>query len=197
MCLAVARDFIATGGADGSIRLWSTRTHQCMSQYSPHRGAVRAVRIDVTNPCVLHSCGDDRTVVSYDLRSERRLAQHSLRDGALTDLVQRRDGELELLTTVSHGHVLMWDSEAPQPVGGVVDPGRARLSCLSLSPDGRFVAVGGVDAQVKVYAIDGFRIVAACLGHSAAVAAVQWSVDQRQIISVGEDAAICVWNFYA
>jgi WD40 repeat protein len=33
-------------------------------------------------------------------------------------------------------------------------------------------------------------------GHSEDVAALRWSPDEKQVLSVGDDCCICVWNFY-
>ena len=34
------------------------------------------------------------------------------------------------------------------------------------------------------------------LGHSGPVQKVQWSPDEKQIVSVSADCSISVWNFY-
>jgi WD40 repeat protein len=28
------------------------------------------------------------------------------------------------------------------------------------------------------------------------VASLRWSPDERQVVSVGDDGCVCVWNFY-
>ena len=39
-------------------------------------------------------------------------------------------------------------------------------------------------------------LLAATLGHSARVLSLRWSPDEKQIVSVGADCCICVWNFF-
>lgn len=34
------------------------------------------------------------------------------------------------------------------------------------------------------------------VGHSAAVNKLKWSPDEKQIVSVSEDASLCIWNFF-
>ncbi len=34
------------------------------------------------------------------------------------------------------------------------------------------------------------------IGHSGAVTKLKWAPDEKQIISVSNDASVCVWNFY-
>lgn len=42
----------------------------------------------------------------------------------------------------------------------------------------------------------GTRLMAQGHGHSDDVAALCWSPDEKQVLSVGDDCCICVWNFY-
>ena len=70
-----------------------------------------------------------------------------------------------------------------------------RLNKVSMSPTGRFVAVCGEDNQTKVYEIRTESLIAVGIGHSNNVLSLQWSPDERQIVSVGTDCCICVWNF--
>lgn len=52
--------------------------------------------------------------------------------------------------------------------------------------------------QVSVFDLGagGIRLMAQGHGHSETVTALQWSPDEKQVVSVGEDCCVCVWNFY-
>ena len=61
------------------------------------------------------------------------------------------------------------------------------------------VATGGTDGAVKVWDL---RHTAKAMaertdGHSGAVRKVRWAPDDRQIVSVGQDGLVCVWNVFA
>ena len=71
-----------------------------------------------------------------------------------------------------------------------------RLNKVSMSPSGRYVAVCGEDNQTKVYDIRSESLIAVGIGHSSNVRSLEWSPDERQLVSVGNDCCICVWNFY-
>ena len=84
----------------------------------------------------------------------------------------------------------------PEPVQ-VIDPahdGEATSICLNAA--GQLFASGGTDQQVKLWALDGGKLLATGVGHSAQIQQVCISPDDRQLISVGDDGNIFVWNIY-
>ena len=66
---------------------------------------------------------------------------------------------------------------------------RVGLTFVSFS----FVFVFG---SFPATAVQALSLVVTLAAHAASVSAVAWSPDQRQLVSVGLDGAICVWNFY-
>ena len=128
---------------------------------------------------------------------ERRKVAHALREGTLLAMSQRTDHEQELITCDAYGRLLFWDCDVRDPVQVIDDPYRMPLHCINVSPTGKYLAYSGDDGLVKVVDLVTGEIIAIGIGHSNAVRAVQWSPDERQLISTGEDAAICVWNFFA
>ena len=78
----------------------------------------------------------------------------------------------------------------------ILDPSRLPLKTLAVSPSGRYLAFGGDDLLVKVADFATNEVVAIGVGHSKGVVSVQWTPDEKQLVSAGEDASICVWNFF-
>ena len=146
----------------------------------------------------------------------RRTIHHLLRGAAFTSMAQRKDSEHEIITSCSDGRIVFWDCDYAEPVEVRARATRAcalahshactcqpRLSvpraaanALSLSPSGRFLAVGASDCQVHVLDLRSGRLVAQGHGHSEQVLSLQWTPDEKQLVSGGEDGAVCVWNFY-
>ena len=113
-------------------------------------------------------------------------------------MCQRLDSEQELMTCSTDGVVYAWDCDVVDPVDRIVDPNRIRLNRIVMSPSGKFVAVCGEDHQVKVFDVRApdHALLAVGLGHSNTVRSIAWSPDEKQLVSVGDDCCICVWNFY-
>ncbi|KAF8349185.1 WD40-repeat-containing domain protein [Amanita rubescens] len=76
------------------------------------------------------------------------------------------------------------------------------LTCVSWSPDGRFIITGGQDDLVTIFSPWEQRVVARCQGHSSFVSAVAFDelhCDGRsyRFGSVGEDNKLILWDFFS
>merc|ERR1712054_206359 len=99
---------------------------------------------DLKKPHIVHSCSLDRTVVSFDLKAERKVNYHAANNaGGFTSMAQRRDSELELVTVSTDGLILSWDCDEADPVNAILDPSRLKLSSAAVSPSGRYLMVCG------------------------------------------------------
>jgi len=148
----------------------------------------------VQSPWLIHSCGVDRQVLTYDLKKERRTVIHSVREGAFVDMTQRLDSEQELVTASTQGDVLFWDCDEAGHVGMLQEFGN--LNGLQTSPNGDYIAVCSEDCSVKVWSMATQQLVAVGVGHSHPVSRLCWSPDQKQLVSVDKGCCMCVWNFY-
>lgn len=72
LCLAIGRDDrLATGGADGSVRLWDARNGKLRQVFRGHRGAVHALAFSRDGRWLV-SGSDDATVLTWPILSEPR-----------------------------------------------------------------------------------------------------------------------------
>jgi WD40 repeat protein len=74
------------------------------------------------------------------------------------------------------------------------------FTCVSWSPDGRFILTGGQDDLVTIFSPWEQRVVARCQGHSSFVSSVGFDelrCDNRtyRFGSVGEDNKLILWDF--
>jgi platelet-activating factor acetylhydrolase IB subunit alpha len=70
--LETARDYLASGGRDRTVRLWSVASASCLAVFSAHENWVKGVVIHPSGNYVI-SCGDDRTIRVFDIKAIRCL----------------------------------------------------------------------------------------------------------------------------
>jgi WD40 repeat protein len=187
-CLAHCNKFICSGGEDSIIRLWSTVNQELIAQYSEHTKPVTDILIDIDHPHLLHSCSIDKTVSTFDLKIGRRITFHALQkhnDRGFMSISQRLDHEKEVVTAGIDGKIRFWDIDYPNQVD-ILEDTNSCLNTIAVSPSGRFIAVGGDDALVKVWNLQTKKIISVGVCHSSKVNCVKWSPDEKQLISVGE-----------
>lgn len=76
----------------------------------------------------------------------------------------------------------------------------AGLTCVTWSPDGKFIAIGGKDDLVSIYSFPLRKLVARCQGHKSWVTDVIFDAwrcddDNYRIASVGLDRKLLLWDF--
>jgi len=66
------RDYLASGGRDRTVRLWSISSASCLAVFTAHENWVKAVVIHPSGNYVI-SGGDDRTIRVFDIKANRCL----------------------------------------------------------------------------------------------------------------------------
>ncbi|MEV0131621.1 trypsin-like peptidase domain-containing protein [Dactylosporangium sp. NPDC050688] len=145
---------VASGGRDGTVRIWEPATGRQERVLLGHDGAVHAVcRLDVDGSVRLATAGEDHTVRIWDPatgRQDRILTGH---DGEVNALCQVVVGETVCLATGGQdGVVRIWD-----PVTGRLQrsfsthDGEINALCLVLVGNTVRLASGGAGHTVKVW----------------------------------------------
>jgi platelet-activating factor acetylhydrolase IB subunit alpha len=62
-----ARDYLASGGRDRTVRLWKVSTGECLAVFKNHENWVRSVLIHPSGNYVI-SAGDDRSIRVFDIK---------------------------------------------------------------------------------------------------------------------------------
>jgi len=209
--VALSNRFVLSGGQDGALRLWNPSSRSLIAQFSEHRGPVSTVVADNEAPHLIHSCGEDKTVVTVDLKQERRIVCHKAQEGQFRAMVQSERGDKPLLTCDSSGSIKLWDVDEADAISMLVtwterDEAQGKpkkLNHVSLSPPsvggaaGDFLLVSTAAGELQVWDLgQSAEPVAIGMAHSHEVSQAGWSPDGKQVVSVGQDCCICVWNFY-
>jgi WD40 repeat protein len=189
-------NFMLTGGADFTVRMWHSTKHELLTQFTCHRRPVCEVLIDNVSPHIVHSGSDDKLVITYDLKQNKPLVQHVTQNSNVTGLSQRKDQEHEVVSANTDGRILFWDVDYPDPQGCLQVDHEVRFTCVDVSPSGRYIAAGADDTIMYIFDLNTCGCIQQCEGHSGPIVKVAWSPDQKQCVSVGKDCCVCIWNFF-
>lgn len=127
-----------------------------------------------------------------------RLLKHATRlveDSLLAIAFSADDSRL----AAAYGYVAeVWDLTQEDPPAHKLGPfasGGGWISALAVSPDRRWLAIGGGDVRVMLWDLTGARTAPTALkGHSAGVNDLAFSVDGRWLASGSEDATTRLWD---
>lgn len=190
----VNANYILSGGEDGVIRVWGRQNHEMIIQVPGHHKEVRGVIADNENPNIIYSGGDDKTLNSYDLKLQRRNQVHTLKNGFIFGIDQKKTGNREVLTVGFNSGLNVWDFFRQEPI--VEIKLEKSYLCLKISNSGKYVAIGSEDGEVCLINVDDLSLINRKVAHSDKVLDIKWSYDDKQIVSSSSDGSICIWNIY-
>lgn len=192
LCVSHNQRFFMTGGVEGSVRIWDIKSRELVSNMKEHLDAVTCIKIFDDDAHAL-SGSKDRNIICWDLRHEKRVASLRQRMGGVNSLALYLD-QVQVLSVGQDRRLTFWDLRESEPVHAVSLDSEALATALSYS--GNFIATGGKDQIVRLWSFDGARHLVDGMGHSGSINSIVFSPDDRQMVSVGNDGCIFVWNIY-
>ncbi|RLN18712.1 WD repeat-containing protein 3 [Panicum miliaceum] len=147
---AAVSSSIASGHADGSIRLWDAETGACEATLHGHRSAASALRF-APSGAVLASGSKDCDVILWDVVAQAGLFRLRGHRDQVTDLVFLDSGK-KLVSCSKDKFIRVWDLETQhclQIVGGH----RSEIWSMDVDPSERFLVSGSADPEVRVFRI--------------------------------------------
>ncbi|WP_017651617.1 WD40 repeat domain-containing protein [Fortiea contorta] len=183
-----AEDLIASGSADGTVRLW-TKNSECRILYG-HKDLIFAVAFHPQRP-ILASSSSDQTIRLWDVTTGKCIKILPGHNGAVTGIAFSPDGRL--LTSSGYDCTIrLWDSFT----GRLLDKFPVHLGMsVAFSPDGTKIASGGFDDTINIWDIHSHQCYQTLTGHQNWVWWVAWSPDNRTLATGGTiEGMIRLWD---
>jgi WD40 repeat protein len=184
---------VITGGTDGGLAVWDTRTGARVTVLRGHLDRIAVVALTRDGRRAVTG-GADRTVRVWDLASgvERRVLTAR---SPVTALVLPPDG-VSVLIGGDDGRILRWDlggGPATAAPTVVADHG-APVSALAVSPAGDQVVSGGADGSIRIWDRARPADPLVLRGHPGPIGALAVTPDGRHVVSGGDDGSIRIWD---
>jgi WD40 repeat protein/serine/threonine protein kinase len=183
---------LATGGLDGTVRLWDAATGREIYTISAHNGDVTKVALSPDGKCIA-SAGSDRSVKIWDVESRRLLLTLEGHQSDVYGLAYSPGGQW--LASGSWDKTIRLWNPATGALVRTLTGHTAEIYNLAASPDGHRLASAGFDNTVRLWDVDVGRELGRFEGHkSAVVFSVAFSPDGRRLASPGRDKTVKVWD---
>lgn len=162
-----------------------------------HRDSLYAA---VFNPdaTLVATASYDAKIVLWDLASEKPLRTLSGHNGAVFDLAFSPDGTI-LASASADETVKLWLVESGLRLDTLGQPLDEQYT-VTFSPDGQYVLAGGADNRIRIWRLISRThprinpLLYARFAHEGPVLQLAFANSGRQLVSIGEDRLVKVWE---
>jgi WD40 repeat protein len=195
--LALSPDgkILASGGQDGTIRLWDMSGKPIGQSFDPlPNGSKIALYSLAFSPDgkTIVSSGADGTIRLWNLSGKLVNQDFNGHQGYVKSVAFSPDGK----TIVSGGKdktIRLWDTSG-KPIGQPWTGHQDEVRSIAFSPDGKTIVSGGKDKTVRLWTRQGQPIGQPWTGHEDEVSSVAFSSNGKTIASGSNDGRIRLWD---
>jgi len=183
--------FIASGGVDNTLKLWSLEDGSAVKTFKGHRNFVNSVAFSPDGK-KLASASEDGTVKLWDLESGSCLNTMKGHQDSVWSVAFFPDGE-RLASGSTDGTIKLWRASSRTPYK-TIGSRSGYVYSVSISSDGKYLASGGAGRAVKVWDAETGARKLSLEGHSGAVNSVAFSRAGDYLVSGSDDGSVKVWR---
>jgi WD40 repeat protein/DNA-binding SARP family transcriptional activator len=186
---------LASGGADGTVKLWKVTqgvpASQLLATLEGYSGVVQQVCFSQDGHLIASSSLDG-TVRLWETSTGRLLHILQGHKGAVWGVALSNDGS-KVASAGTDGTVKLWDATS----GSLLSTLEGHMGIaydVALTRDGRLVAGGGQDGSIRLWEVATGHLVATLEGHTQLIRRLATSADGQLLVSGSQDGTVRLWD---
>ena len=192
--ICCTKDFIATGGEDGFIRLVTHQSRSIVNEAMVHNGKVLQVIPAMNFPQRVHSVADDRTLTTTEITTGKRICKQIISGRTGFESIQQfPDGEQEILVAMGDGSIRAYD----WPREGIIfeehTPDGLQINSIALKPGTRVLACGGQCEYISIIDFNSGAWSVCGPAHTMITNSLCWTPNGKLLLSAADDG-VCMWK---
>lgn len=182
---------IVSGSADGSIRLWDSKTGKEQRRLDGHNGRVWSVAFAPEGRRVLSGAFDNSARI-WDVASAREFRRLSGHTDYVRSAVFSQDGR-HVLSGGDDRILRLWNADTGKEIRSF--PGHNHFVWhVALSRDGKRALSGSLDRTIRLWDVESGTEIRRLDGHNDTVLSVAFSPDGRRGLSGSTDKSLKLWD---
>jgi len=182
--------FVATGSADNSVKLWDAKSYRELRTLAGHLRGVKAVAFSPDGRW-LASGSIDGVIKVWEVSGGQELRSMS-DNGSVTALTFSHDGRM-LATGNMERSVRVFDPGTGNVLRNFASHSD-KITCLAFSPDNKVLASGSDDKTIMLWDVTGGRDARTLKGHTDKISAMIFSSDNKVLATASLDGTIKLWQ---
>ncbi|MEO0432690.1 MAG: TIR domain-containing protein, partial [Cyanobacteria bacterium J06656_5] len=182
---------IASGGSDGTIRLWDTQGNSIREPLKGHNDWVNSIAFSPDGQMIA-SGGSDGTIRLWDTQGNTIAPPLKGHSAAVRAVVFDPNGQM-ILSGSEDGTLRLWDTQSSS-IGKPFKGHKSWVNSVAFSSDGQTIVSGSEDGTVRIWDIQGNSVGKPFKGHKDSVMSLAFSPDSQIIASASKDANVRLWN---
>jgi WD40 repeat protein/DNA-binding SARP family transcriptional activator len=185
---------LATGGQDGSVRVWRVATGEIVGKPLRQPGPIGAIAFSPHRHVL--AAADWTEVRLWNTATGQPRGRPMRPRDAVESMAFSPDGSM-LLTSGGESSAEIWSTATGKPLANPLHVRETQdvVYGMAVSPDWRMMATGGPDRTVRLWRPKTWKPIGAPLqGHTGDVDALAFSSDRRLLASADSNGVVRLWD---
>ncbi|MBD2465339.1 NACHT domain-containing protein [Oscillatoria sp. FACHB-1407] len=189
---------LASGGDDGTIRLWDVNRGKLLNELPGHRGGIRTLTFaplprpkEKPEALLLATGGEDRVIRLWDAVTGQVVRTFEGHTDGIWAVVFSPDGRY-LASSSNDQTIRLWNVQTGTCFK-VLERHLGRVLSIAFSPNNHWFASGGEDRVVRLWNTQTWEC-QLLREHTGRIWSVAFTPDSQTLASGGEDQMVRLWN---